>query len=103
MIPLGPFDPMKNVFLPLVISNPLLVQAALVQSATHLAALYSWDPTAVGSVYRSETVRMLNERLKSPSKAVTDDTIAAVISLATNAVSHPPILHWKFQPVPRVI
>lgn len=86
LCPLGTFDPMDKVFVPLVISDELLFQANLFNAGFHLSALQGKKYIVEGTWHRTETIKILNKRLGDPLPAVTDATISAVVSLLAQAV-----------------
>jgi hypothetical protein len=87
------FNPMKDVWFPLDLSNASSFNAIMAHSAAHLSHLYAGTSPqrAINSSdalkYKSEAVRILHEWLSVPEKALSYDAFAAVIRLLTFEVN----------------
>ncbi|KAK0126309.1 hypothetical protein ONS95_007919 [Cadophora gregata] len=63
------------------ISNPTLFNTTLYVAAVHDAGLHGFKDTVESLFYKAQTIRVLNEALRNPSQAVTDETLSAVLLL----------------------
>lgn len=89
------FNPMKDVWFPLDLSNASSFNAIMAHSAAHLAQLYAGTSSQRASnssaalTFKAEAVRILHEWLSEPEKALSSDAFAAVIRLLTFEVITP--------------
>lgn len=91
------FNPMKDVWFPLDLSNASSFNAIMAHSAAHLSHLYAGTSPGRGTnssdalKFKAEAVRILHEWLSDPEKALSYDAFAAVIRLLTFEVNtlHP--------------
>lgn len=77
---LGPGDPMKDIWLPMIFSDQLLLQCTLFTSSIHMSAIYgieSMDNVDV-VIHKAETLSLLMKRLGDPRHAVNDQSVTAV-------------------------
>lgn len=87
------FNPMKDVWFPLDLSNASSFNAIMAHSAAHLSHLYAGTSPQRGTNssdalrFKSEAVRILHEWLSIPDKALSYDAFAAVIRLLTFEVN----------------
>jgi len=83
------FNPMKDVWFPLDLSNPSSFNCIMAHSAAHLSNLYAGTPPRRGTnssdalKYKIEAVRILRLWLSDPDKELSDDAFAAVVRLLT--------------------
>ncbi|KAF7585567.1 hypothetical protein BBP40_010649 [Aspergillus hancockii] len=83
------FNPMKDVWLPLDLSNAASFYGIMAHSAAHLAHLYAGMSPARGTSstdalkYKAEAVSILSAWMADPEKALSNDTFAAVLRLLT--------------------
>ncbi|KAJ5865302.1 uncharacterized protein N7529_007218 [Penicillium soppii] len=83
------FNPMKDVWFPLDLSNASSFNCVMAHSAAHLYHLYAGTPAQRGSKssdalkYKIEAVRILRSWLVDPNKELSDDSFAAVVRLLT--------------------
>lgn len=83
------FNPMKDVWFPLDLSNESSFNCIMAHSAAHLYHLYAGTPPRRGSKsfdalkYKIEAVRILRFWLSDPKKELSDDAFAAVVRLLT--------------------
>ncbi|GMG04757.1 unnamed protein product [Aspergillus oryzae var. brunneus] len=83
------FNPMKDVWFPLDLSNAASFYGIMAHSAAHLAHLYAGMNPSRGTSstdalkYKSEAVRILSTWMADPEKSLSNDAFAAVIRLLT--------------------
>lgn len=83
------FNPMREVWFPLDLSNPSSFNCIMAHSAAHLAHLYAGSPPHRGTnssdalKYKAEAVRILHSWMVNPKKELSDDAFAAVVRLLT--------------------
>ena len=83
------FNPMKDVWFPLDLSNASSFNCIMAHSAAHLAHLYTGTPPTRGIrssdalKYKSEAIRIMRSWLIDPQKRLSDDSFAAVVRLLT--------------------
>ncbi|KAL2839802.1 hypothetical protein BJY01DRAFT_219001 [Aspergillus pseudoustus] len=83
------FNPMKDVWFPLDLSNPSSFNCIMAHSAAHLSHLYAGTPPRRGTTssdalkYKIEAVRILRLWLSDPGRELCDDAFAAVVRLLT--------------------
>lgn len=81
------FNPMREVWFPLDISNASSFNCIMAHSAAHLAHLYAGSPARRGTNssdalrYKAEAVKILRSWMSDPKKELSDDTFAAVVRL----------------------
>ena len=88
LAPLGRSSSMKDVWLPLIISDPLVFYGAMASSAGHIAAQRQLSACPLVLRYLQITMGVLNQRLQDHdlSIAISNATMAAVLGLLTQAV-----------------
>ncbi|KAJ5778586.1 hypothetical protein N7520_001832 [Penicillium odoratum] len=95
------FNPMKDVWFPLDLSNASSFNCIMAHSAAHLYHLYAGTPPRRGSEssdalkYKIEAVRILRLWLSDPEKELSDDAFAAVVRLLTFERYWGTVEHWK--------
>ncbi|KAJ5632206.1 hypothetical protein N7490_008545 [Penicillium lividum] len=95
------FNPMKDVWFPLDLSNASSFNCIMAHSAAHLYHLYAGTPPQRGSgssdalKYKIEAVRILRLWLSDPEKELSDDAFAAVVRLLTFERYWGTVEHWK--------
>ncbi|KAH8816989.1 hypothetical protein F5884DRAFT_778150 [Xylogone sp. PMI_703] len=81
LVALGPGNPMKEVWLPVIFSDQLLLQCTMYTSSVHMSSIYGIDimynPDVVA--HRIRTLVLLNQRLANPVQAVNDITLTSVM------------------------
>ncbi|KAJ5974775.1 hypothetical protein N7481_008482 [Penicillium waksmanii] len=83
------FNPMRDVWFPLDLSNASSFNCIMAHSAAHLAHLYVGSPPRRGTKssnalkYKAEAVRILRSWIANSEKELDDDAFAAVIRLLT--------------------
>ena len=88
-VPVRVFNPMKDVWFPLDLSNAASFNTIMAHSAAHLAYFYGGTGPCRGTTcpaalrYKSDAVRILNQWLGDPERALSNDTFAAVTRLLT--------------------
>lgn len=92
-IPASNFNPMRDVWFPLDLSNPASFNAIMAHSAAHLAHYYGGMTPTRGTnssealKFKADAVQILNHWLSDPEKALSNDAFAAVVRLLTFEVS----------------
>jgi hypothetical protein len=76
------FNPSKRFWVPLALTDPALLSAILWVSDNFQARLIGQKERPSGINHLQQAIRILNERLQSPSQVISDTTIATVASLA---------------------
>ncbi|KAJ6085085.1 hypothetical protein N7499_004714 [Penicillium canescens] len=95
------FNPMKDVWFPLDLSNASSFNCIMAHSAAHLYHLYAGTPARRGSTssdalkYKIEAVRILRLWLGDPEKELGDDSFAAVVRLLTFERYWGTVEDWK--------
>lgn len=83
------FNPMKDVWFPLDLSNAASFNCIMAHSAAHLGHLYAGTspgrPTNSSDAvkYKAEAVRVLSTWISDPAKALSNHAFAAVVRLLT--------------------
>lgn len=83
------FNPMKDVWFPLDLSNASSFNCIMAHSAAHLSHLYAGTPPARGTTssealkYKLEALRILRLWLGDPEKELSEDAFSAVVRLLT--------------------
>ena len=83
-------NPLVKVWVPYAMADPVLFLATLSFAAVHLDVLRGQDISPGTLFYKGETIRMINQRLASPTHTLTNTTIGAVAMLAAVEVSQTP-------------
>ncbi|KAK9427125.1 hypothetical protein V1505DRAFT_318100 [Lipomyces doorenjongii] len=77
------FNPMRDVWFPLDLSNASSFNTVMAHSAAHLAYLQGATDSVDALRYKAEAVRILNIWLNDPIKSLSDEAFAAVVRLLT--------------------
>lgn len=83
------FNPMRDVWFPLDLSNASSFNSIMAHSAAHLSHLYAGTPPCRGTGsldalhYKFEAVRILRIWLGDPEKKLSEDAFSAVVRLLT--------------------
>ncbi|KAK9370575.1 hypothetical protein V1509DRAFT_656850 [Lipomyces kononenkoae] len=77
------FNPMRDLWFPLDISNASSFNTLMAHSAAHLAYLQGAVDSLDSLTYKAEAVRILNSWLHDPVKSLSDEAFAAVVRLLT--------------------
>ncbi|KAJ5716018.1 uncharacterized protein N7483_013199 [Penicillium malachiteum] len=83
------FNPMRDVWFPLDLSNASSFNCIMAHSAAHISHLYAGTPPQRGTKstdalkYKAEAVKILRIWLDDSEKALSDDAFAAVVRLLT--------------------
>ncbi|KAJ0156648.1 Heterokaryon incompatibility protein 6, OR allele [Fusarium oxysporum f. sp. albedinis] len=81
--PDGAFSPMRDVWLPLDLSNPASFNALMALSAAHLSRMQGFSQSEVALEFKSEAVRIVQLWMQDPERAVSDNVLAAILRLLT--------------------
>lgn len=87
------FNPMRDVWLPLDLSNPASFNAIMAHSAAHLAHYYGGMTPTRGTnssealKFKADAVKILTQWVNNPETALSNDAFAAVVRLLTFEVS----------------
>ncbi|KAG4273557.1 hypothetical protein FPRO04_09680 [Fusarium proliferatum] len=79
----GAFSPMRDVWLPLDLSNPASFNALMALSAAHLSRMQGFSQSEIALEFKSEAVRIVQLWMQDPERAVSDDVLAAILRLLT--------------------
>ncbi|KAF5647938.1 tachykinin family [Fusarium sp. NRRL 52700] len=79
----GAFSPMRDVWLPLDLSNTASFNALMALSAAHLSRMQGFSQSEVALEFKSEAVRIVQLWMQDPGRAVSDDVLAAIVRLLT--------------------
>ncbi|KAK9235840.1 hypothetical protein V1525DRAFT_347461 [Lipomyces kononenkoae] len=82
-LPIKSFNPMKDVWFPLDLSNASSFNTIMAHSAAHLAYLQGAIDSLDALTYKAEAVRILTMWLNDPIRSLSDDAFAAVVRLLT--------------------
>lgn len=69
------------------IANPTLFNTTLYVASVHDAGLHGCRDTVESLFYKAQTIQVLNEALRNPAQAVSDETLSAVLLLTHIVVS----------------
>ncbi|KAL4962983.1 uncharacterized protein BDV14DRAFT_177346 [Aspergillus stella-maris] len=95
------FNPMKDVWFPLDLSNASSFNCIMAHSAAHLAHLYAGTPICRGIYssdaleYKTEAVSILRRWLCDPERELCDDAFSAVVRLLTFERYWGTVGNWK--------
>ena len=87
------FNPMRDVWFPLDLSNPASFNAIMAHSAAHLAHYYGGMTPTRGTnssealKFKADAVKILTQWVNNPETALSNDAFAAVVRLLTFEVS----------------
>ncbi|KAI1127033.1 tachykinin family protein [Nemania abortiva] len=77
----GTFNPMRDVWFPLDLSNAASFNAIMAHSAAHLARMQGFPVSNDAVQFKVEAVGIVQSWARDPELALSDDTIAAVLRL----------------------
>ena len=86
------FNPMRDVWFPLDLSNAASFYGILAHAAAHLAYLHGQKDAVEVLRYKSEAVSLINQWMQDENMALNDATFAAVVRLLTFEVGPLPLL-----------
>lgn len=81
------FNPMRDVWLPLDLSNAASFNAIMAHSAAHLARMQGFRASAEALKFKAEAMRIVSVWMKDKDLALSDEVFAAVLRLLTYEVS----------------
>jgi hypothetical protein len=88
-VPTSHFNPMRDVWFPLDLSNAASFNAIMAHSAAHLAYYQGGSSPTLGTKssdalrYKADAIAILNKWLNDPAMALGNEAIAAVVRLLT--------------------
>lgn len=88
-MPTPAFNPMRDVWFPLDLSNAACFNVIMAHSAAHLAYFYEGTTSSRGTnsyqalKYKSEAIEILNQWLNDPVQSLSNNTFATVVRLLT--------------------
>lgn len=85
-LPAATFNPMRDVWFPLDLSNAASFKAVMAHSAAHLAGLRGIKASKEALKFKSEAVRIVRQWMSDPILSLSDDVFAAVLRLLTYEV-----------------
>ncbi|KAJ3457006.1 hypothetical protein MRS44_014147 [Fusarium solani] len=77
------FNPMRDVWCPLDLSNAASFNAIMAHSAAHLARMQGLRQSKEALKFKAEAVRIVQVWMDDPGRALSDDVLAAVLRLLT--------------------
>lgn len=80
-LPNTAFNPIREVWLPMDLSNSASFNAMMAHSAAHLAYLHGEGNSPAAFKYKINAVSIIAEWLGDPAKALSDETLIAVVRL----------------------
>ncbi|KAF4120843.1 hypothetical protein GMORB2_2847 [Geosmithia morbida] len=80
------FNPIRDVWLPMDLSNAASFNAIMAHSAAHLAHMRGSRNRRTALKYKTEAIRMVAEWMSDPKLCMSDNIIAAVLRLLTYEV-----------------
>jgi hypothetical protein len=90
-LPTATFNPMRDVWFPLDLSNAASFNVIMAYAAAHLGRLHGIKASDEALKYKAEAVHIIRVWMDDPSRALSDEVFAAVIRLLTFEVSHDPV------------
>lgn len=81
-------NPLRTIWMPLIMTDPVLFQATANFAAVHLDILQGRPNQPSTLRLKTETINMINLKLRSAQEATNDSTIGAVALLAGMEVIH---------------
>lgn len=85
-LPITSFNPMRDVWLPLDLSNAASFNAIMAHSAAHLARMKGYQASAEALRFKAEAMRIISIWMKDDDLALSDEVFAAVLRLLTYEV-----------------
>ncbi|KAI1376859.1 fungal-specific transcription factor domain-containing protein [Hypoxylon crocopeplum] len=89
------FNPSRDVWVPLALTDPVLLNSVLFTSEQFLARMTGKKECPLAINHLTQTIQILNERLRDPSQQISDPTIAAVTGLALTEQSSGNHENWR--------
>ncbi len=93
-LPCTRFNPMRDVWFPLDLSNAASFNAVMAQSAAHLAYVQGISDSEQPLKFKVEAVRIVTGWMNDPERALSDDAFAAVLRLLTYEVRGPVLYNF---------
>jgi hypothetical protein len=87
-LPMPSFNPMRDVWFPLDLSNEASFNAVMAHSAAHLDRMHGLRSSIDALKFKAEAVRIVMTWLNDPARALSDEVFAAVLRLLTFEVSN---------------
>ena len=88
-LPSSTFNPMRDVWFPLDLSNAASFNAVMAHSAAHLAHVQGIHDSEEALRFKMEAVRIVTLWMSDSERALSDDAFAAVLRLLTYEVRFP--------------
>ncbi|KAM3511226.1 hypothetical protein MY11210_005095 [Beauveria gryllotalpidicola] len=83
------FNPLRDVFFPLDLSNAAAFNAVMAQSAAHLARMQARMRLTEALQFKAEAIRILSEWMADEKMALSDDVLAAISRILAYEVIFP--------------
>jgi hypothetical protein len=87
------FNPMREIWLPLDLSNAASFNAVMAHSAAHLARMQGRYPSEAALEFKTEAISIVNLWMADPELCLSDEVAAAILRLLTYEVRVSPALH----------
>ncbi|KAJ9193479.1 transcriptional regulator family: Fungal Specific TF [Paecilomyces variotii] len=82
-LPMPSFNPMRDVWFPLDLSNEASFNAIMAHAAAHLDQMHGLRASTDALLFKAEAVRIVSTWLNDPARALSDEVFAAVLRLLT--------------------
>lgn len=76
--PKSRFNPLRDVFFPLDLSNAASFNAVMAQSAAHLARMQNRSHSTEALTFKAEAIRILSQWMADEQLALSDDVLAGI-------------------------
>lgn len=86
-MPRSAFNPMRDVWMPLDLSNAASFYAIMAHASAHLVFLRGQRSSSQALKFKTEAMVLVNQWMSNPEQRLCDDTFAAVLRLLTFEVS----------------
>ena len=86
-LPAATFNPVRDVWFPLDVSNAASFNVVLAHSAAHIARMHGYQTSNEAIKFKMEAIRIVASWMDDSQQALSDEVIAAVIRLLTYEVS----------------
>ncbi len=86
-LPAATFNPVRDVWFPLDVSNAASFNVVLAHSAAHIARMHGYTTSNEALKFKMEAIRIVASWMDDPQQALSDEVIAAVIRLLTYEAS----------------
>ncbi|GJN85378.1 hypothetical protein PLIIFM63780_008945 [Purpureocillium lilacinum] len=80
-LPAATFNPVRDVWFPLDVSNAASFNVVLAHSAAHIARMHGYTTSNEALKFKMEAIRIVASWMDDPQQALSDEVIAAVISV----------------------